>query len=115
MLTAAQCGNATCPPDKNRASFTDAGGLYLEVSPAGSKRWFWKTHSDGKEGRIASGSYPDESLTAVSKARDAAKLQKSKGTDLAQARKLDKLKATRTDGDTFKAIALEWYGKQAPL
>ena len=114
MLTDAQCRNAICPPDKKRARFTDAGGLYLEVSPAGSKRWFWKTYSDGKEGRMALGSYPDVSLTAVRKARDAAKLQKSKGTDPVQARKLDKLKATRTDGDTFKAIALEWYGKQAP-
>ena len=63
---------------------------------------------------MAFGSYPDVSLTAARKARDAAKLQKSEGTDPVQARKLDKLKATRNTGDTFKAIALEWYGKQAP-
>jgi integrase len=31
-----------------------------------------------------------------------------------QARKLGKLKATRNTGDTFKAIAMEWYSKQAP-
>ena len=31
-----------------------------------------------------------------------------------QARKVDKFKATRPSGDTFKAVALEWYGKQAP-
>ena len=77
MLTDAQCRNAVCSPDKKRARFTDAGGLYLEVSPAGSKRWFWKTYFDGKEGRMAFGSYPDVSLTAARKARDAAKLQKS--------------------------------------
>ncbi len=52
MLTDAQCRNAICSPDKKRARFTDAGGLYLEVSPAGSKRWFWKTYFDGKEGRM---------------------------------------------------------------
>ncbi|WP_370627460.1 Arm DNA-binding domain-containing protein [Rhodoferax sp. PAMC 29310] len=75
MLTDAQCRHAVCPSDKNRARFTDAGGLYLEVSPAGSKRWFWKTYFDGKEGRMAFGSYPDVSLTAARKARDAAKLQ----------------------------------------
>ncbi|MBK6358460.1 MAG: integrase arm-type DNA-binding domain-containing protein [Comamonadaceae bacterium] len=79
MLTDAQCRNAVCSPDKKRARFTDAGGLYLEVSPAGSKRWFWKTYFDGKEGRMAFGSYPDVSLTAARKARDAAKLQKSEG------------------------------------
>jgi integrase len=114
MLTDAQCRNAVCPPDKKRARFTDANGLYLEVSPAGSKRWFWKTYADGKEGRMALGSYPDTSLTAARKARDVAKLQKASGSDPVQVRKIEKLKATRTEGDTFKAIALEWYGKQAP-
>lgn len=42
MLTDAQCKNATCSPDKPRARLADSGGLYLEVSPAGSKRWFLK-------------------------------------------------------------------------
>ncbi|MDE2416888.1 MAG: DUF4102 domain-containing protein, partial [Burkholderiales bacterium] len=114
MLTDAQCRNAICHPEKKRARFTDAGGLYLEVSPAGSKRWFWKTYQDGKEGRMALGSYPDTPLTAARKARDAAKLQKSSGVNPVQARKIEKLKAGRTEGDTFKAIALEWYAKQAP-
>ena len=62
MLTDKQCKNATCPPDKKRARFTDSLGLYLEVSPTGSKRWFWKTYFDGKEGRMALGSYPAQSL-----------------------------------------------------
>ena len=55
MLTDTECKNATCSPDRKRARFTDAGGLYLEVSPAGSKRWFWKTYADGNEGRMALG------------------------------------------------------------
>ena len=114
MLTDVDCRNAICPPDKKRARFTDAGGLYLEVSPAGSKRWFWKTYFGGKEGRLALGSYPVVSLKEVRKARDAAKLQKVDGINPVQARKLDKLKNARTGGDTFKAIALEWYAKQAP-
>ena len=109
MLTDAQCRNATCSPDKNRGRITDAGGLYLEISPAGSKRWFWKTYSDGKEGRMALGSYPDVTLTAARKARDAAKLQKSEGRDPVQVRKTEKLKATTPVGNTFKMTALEWY------
>ncbi|WP_409327452.1 Arm DNA-binding domain-containing protein [Variovorax atrisoli] len=44
--------------------------LYLEVSPAGSKRWFWKTYANGKEGRMALGSYPAMSLAEARKARD---------------------------------------------
>jgi integrase len=68
----------------------------------------------GKEKQLALGSYPDVSLKSARLARDAAKLQKSEGTDPVQVRKLEKLKATRNTEDTFKAIALEWYGRQAP-
>lgn len=114
MLTDAQCRNAKCPPDKKQARFSDAGGMYLQVSPAGSKRWFLKYRIAGVEKKLALGSYPDVSLTEARKKREAAKLQKSEGRDPVQVRKLEKLKAIRTDGDTFKAIALEWYAKQAP-
>lgn len=114
MLTDAECKNATCPPDKTRERLACSGGLYLEVSPKGSKRWFWKYRKDGKEGRMALGSYPQIGAKQARAARDAAKLQKSEGRDPVQTRKVEKLKATRTTGDTFKALALEWYGKQAP-
>lgn len=112
MLTDAECKNATCPPGKPRARLACSGGLYLEVSPAGSKRWFWKYRKDGKEGRMALGSYPEVSAKEARLARDSAKAKKSDGADPVQARKLEKLKNTRSSGDTFKAIALEWYGKQ---
>jgi len=74
MLTDAQCRNATCPADKKRARLTDGAGLYLEISPAGSKRWFLKLYRDGKETRLALGSYPAVGLTAARRARDAVKL-----------------------------------------
>lgn len=114
MLTDAECRNATCPPDKKRTRLTDGEGLYLEVSPAGSKRWFWKTYQDGKEGRMALGSYPKMGVKEARLARAAAKAKKADGVNPIQARKLEKLKNTRTSGDTFKAIALEWYAKQEP-
>lgn len=114
MLTDAECKNATCPPDKKRARLACSGGLYLEISPAGSKRWFYKYRKDGKEGRMALGSYPDMGPKKARDAMTAAKLQKSVGHDPVQVRKVEKLKATRTEGDTFKAIAMEWYAKQAP-
>ncbi|MGV8804495.1 MAG: tyrosine-type recombinase/integrase [Polaromonas sp.] len=114
MLTNAECKNATCPPGKKRERLACSGGLYLEVSLAGSKRWFWKYRKDGKEGRMALGSYPDVGPKEARDARDAVKLQKSQGADPVMVRKVEKLKASRTDGDTFKTVALEWYAKQAP-
>jgi len=109
MLTDAQCRNAICPQAKKQARFTDSGGMYLQVSPAGSKRWFLKYRVAGAEKQLALGSYPAVTLTAARKARDAAKLQKSEGLDPVQARKIEKLKALTPAGDTFKATALEWY------
>lgn len=109
MLTDAECKNAICPPGKTRARLACSGGLYLEVSPAGSKRWFYKYRKDGKEGRMALGSYPDVGAKDARKARDAAKLKKSTGVDPVQVRRVEKLKATTQDADTFKVTALEWY------
>lgn len=114
MLTDKHCKNATCPTHKKRARFTDSGGLYLEVSPAGSKRWFWKLYANGREGRMALGSYPAVGLADARKARDTVRLQKAGGRDPVQARKVEKLKAINPAGDTFKVVALEWYAKQAP-
>lgn len=114
MLTDNQCKNAVCPADKPRARLADSGGLYLEVSPNGSRRWFWKYRKDGKEGRMALGGYPAVSLAAARKARDTAKLQKSEGRDPVQARKVEKLKASNPAGDTFRVVAREWFEKQAP-
>ena len=62
MLTDKECRNVICPLDQARKRLSDAGGLYLEVSPAGSKRWFLKYRNAGKEMRLALGSYPEVSL-----------------------------------------------------
>ena len=109
MLTDAQCRNAVCPPDRKQARFADSGGMYLQVSPAGSKRWFLKYRVGGAEKRLALGSYPAVSLTVARKAREAAKLNKSEGRDPIQVRKVEKLRATTPDADTFKVTALEWF------
>ena len=62
MLTDPACKNAKCPdPSKSRPEgwsrerYADAGGLYLEVTPNGAKRWFAKYRFGGKEKRIALG------------------------------------------------------------
>ena len=112
MLTDAECRNAACPPDRRQARFADSGGMYLQVSPNGSKRWFLKYRVAGKEKQLALGSYPAVSLTAARRARDAAKLKRAEGVDPIEARKTKKLIAANPAGDSFKVVALEWYEKQ---
>lgn len=73
----------------------------MKLARMGSKRWFWKYRKDGKQGRIALGSYSDVGPKKAREARDAAKEQKTKGVDPVQARKLDKLKNIPSTGDAF--------------
>lgn len=113
-MTDAKCRNASCPPDRRQARYADSGGMYLQVSPSGSKRWFLKYRIAGKEKQLALGSYPAVSLAEARRARDAAKLQKANGIDPAQARKIARLTAINPAGDSFRVVALEWYGKKAP-
>lgn len=110
-LTDAQCRAATCPADRKQARYADAGGLYLEVSAAGSRRWFWKFRIEGVEKKFALGTYPTVTLASARKARDAAKAQKAAGVNPILARQVVKLKAAVSAGDSFEEVALEWYGR----
>ncbi|WP_310625166.1 integrase arm-type DNA-binding domain-containing protein [Limnohabitans sp.] len=122
MLTDTACKNATCPPDKKRLKLGDSGGLYLEVSPAGAKRWFLKYRKDGTgdkagrvvETRMALGNYPAVSLAQARKARDAAKAVKTQGLDPVQARRVDKLKAKALEGDTLADVVAEYMAVRSP-
>ena len=108
MLTDKACKTATCPAGVKRARRTDGAGLYLEISPAGSKRWFWKFYGAGKESRLALGSYPDVTLKAARVARDEARKTASAGTNPVQKRRAEKLAASHNAATTFEAVAREW-------
>ena len=109
MLTDADCRNATCPEGLKRRRLTDGGGLYLEVSPAGSKRWFWKFYPDGKESRLALGSYPDLSLKLARAARDEARKVRQGGANPVQVRKAEKLSRAASSVTTYEAVAREFH------
>ncbi len=115
MLTDAECRNATCPPDRKQKRYYDTGGLYLQVSPGGSKRWILKyRRPGGKETQLPLGHYPETGLPAARKARDAAKLKKADGIDPVQARHVEKLKASVGSGDTLEAVARDWLARGKP-
>ncbi len=119
-LTDAACRNAVCPPDKARVRLTDSGGLYLEVTPNRSKRWFWKYLFDGKEKRISLGHYAEVgstsvrvSLRAAREARDEARKLQRGGTDPAQHRQLEKLSKQVTASATFEVVAKEFHATKS--
>jgi integrase len=108
MLTDAQCKNAVCPPEKARLRITDRDGMYLEITPAGSKRWFWKYRAGGKEFRMALGSYPGVSLADARGKRKKAADQRAEGIDPIQARKAAKLGGALAGGLTLEAVGRQW-------
>lgn len=114
MLTDPACKNAKCPEGKARIRLADSGGLYLEVAPNGSKRWFWKYYFDGKEKRLALGSYPAVPLKAARLTRDEARQLQQSGTDPAQQRQLDRLQRKTKAAVTFEAVARELHAIKAP-
>jgi integrase len=112
MLTIVECKNAKCPPDLKQKKFYDTGGLFLLVTPNGSKRWQWKYRIRGKEKLFSFGSYPEITLSQARSARDAQKQIKDGGKDPSMVRKQAQLKVSFLDSDTFKAIAQDWYSKK---
>ncbi len=78
-LTDAKC-RAAKPTDKARKIF-DGGGLYLFVSPTGSKTWRLSYRVAGKPKTISFGPYPEVSLAQAREKREGAKAALRTGVD----------------------------------
>jgi integrase len=86
----------------------DGGGLFLLITPTGGKLWRFKYRFDGKEKKIAFGSYPEISLLDARQRRDEARRQLANGFDPGEIRKVQK-QASIQETETFEAIAREWH------
>ena len=92
----------------------DAGGLYLELAPAGGKWWRLKYRFGGKEKRLSLGVYPDVGLKEARERRDAARKLLADSIDpSAHRRQLRATKAERA-ANNFEAVARQWFGKYSP-
>ncbi len=107
-LSPIQVKNAK-PKEKTYKLF-DGGGLFLEVTPSGSKLWRLKFRQEnGKENRISFGRYPDVTLEQARQKRDEARSLKAAGIDPAKNRKVQKAQKLEKDSNTFEKIAREWH------
>lgn len=98
------------PSDKT-VRMHDAGGLYLEITPAGGRYWRQKYRIGGKEKRLAHGVYPDVSLADARARRDEARRLLASGVDPGVQRKA--AAAASAGADSFEAVAKEWLaGRQ---
>ena len=95
-------------PTGKRHRHTDGKGLYLEVTPTGSKLWRFKYRFGGKQKVMALGQFPDVSLAKAREKRQKARELLADGIDPMAAKKQQKLEAHYT----FKVLADEWWNNQ---
>lgn len=99
------------PGEKNRKLW-DEKGLYLLITPAGSRRWQFKYAFLGREKKIALGAFPEVTLKDARKKRDEARALLADGKDPSHERQIKKLTAQVTAANTFGAIAREYLEKR---
>lgn len=92
----------------------DGGGLYLELAPNGGKWWRLKYRFAGKEKRLSLGVYPHIALKQARDRRDDAKRVLANGIDPSEQRKAQKAIVTERAGNSFEAIAREWFAAFSP-
>lgn len=101
-------------PGIKPVKLSDGKGMYLLVSPAGSKLWRWKYRVLGKEKVMSLGAYPDVSLAQARDGMAEARKILAAGDDPMAIRKADKV-ATRTAAEnSFETVARMWWAHWKP-
>lgn len=99
-------------PREKPYTLNDGSGLSLLIEPNGSKGWRFRYRFDGKPKMLSLGTYPDIPLTEARLKRDEAKKLVVAGINPSDVRKREKQVREEERGNTFEAIAREWYEKR---
>lgn len=111
MLTDA--GVRAAKPKDRTYKLTDAHGLVLYVTTAGSKLWRMRYTFHGKEKLLSFGPYPAVGLAQAREQRAAAKALLRSGKDPGLEKKLRRAAGSDPTG-TFEAIARDWHARNLP-
>ena len=100
--------------DKKPVLLFDGGGLYLEVTPSGSRLWRMKYRLAEKDNRMSLGRYPEMSLKDARAKRIEIRKLLDAGLDPLEERKRidEQAKAIEAEQhNTFEHVAREWFDK----
>lgn len=100
-------------PEKPK-KMADGGGLYLLLSPNGSKWWRLKYRFGGKEKLLSLGTYPDTGLADAREKRDGARKLLAQGVDPGAQRRAEKVAGVERAANSFELIAREWLEVKQP-
>lgn len=90
----------------------DGLGLYVLVTPTGSRLWRFKYRHDGRERLLAFGAFPEVTITEARARRDDARKQLRDGIDPGAQRRAAQAVAEPVAGASVEALAREWHAKQ---
>ncbi len=90
----------------------DSHGLFLLVQPTGGKLWRLKYRVDGREKKLAIGTYPEIGLGEARRRRDEAREAMAAGKDPAREKQRDNVRAKLNAENTFAAITDEFCEKR---
>jgi integrase len=101
-------------PNDKTYTLGDGDGMYLEITPTGSK--FWRMayrQANGKPNRLTFGKYPEVTLAEARNKRLAARKLLDQGIDPARAKREEKQSKAVAATHTFEAVARAWLAKTA--
>ncbi|MFI4955601.1 MAG: tyrosine-type recombinase/integrase [Gammaproteobacteria bacterium] len=100
-------------PSDKAFKLADEKGLYLLVTPQGSKLWKFKYRFAQKEKKLSLGAYPDVSLADARAKRDKARSLLARDVDPGLLKQVNK-RATKIAAETsFEHVTREWYVKHS--
>jgi integrase len=99
-------------PGPKPCKLGDSHGLFLLVQPTGGKLWRLKYRVDGREKKLAIGTYPEIGLGEARRRRDEAREAMVAGKDPARKKQRDKVRAKLNAENTFAAITAEFCEKR---
>ncbi len=99
-------------PRERDYKLADGGGLYLLITPPGGKLWRLKFRTDGREKKLAIGSYPEIGLGDARKRRDESREQLAAGKDPSREKQREKVRSRLQADNTFAGVAAEYCEKR---
>jgi integrase len=98
-------------PSSKPTKHSDAGGLFVLVTPQGSKLWRLAYRFGGKQKTLSFGSYPIVTLAEARDKRDKAKRLLAENIDPSQQAMLEKINRQVSSANSFNAVADELIAK----
>lgn len=95
-------------PSKTPYKLSDAGGMFLWVTPSGGKSWRWSYRYDRKQKLMALGLYPAVSLSLARERHAEGRKLLAQGIDPMAERKQSKCAEKVADESSFAKIADKW-------